>query len=128
MRSERRCPRLVGQFRLDVEQLEDLLQGRHPRLVGGVELGELLDRFDQVGERRHERDDCAGCDVSGDRLVTAVQHDPRDRYPGEHFYRREIGGVESDRDHVGVAVVLVELGKARQMARLLAEAAHYPDA
>ena len=31
-----------------VEQLEDLLQRRHPRLVGGIELGELLDRVEQV--------------------------------------------------------------------------------
>ena len=53
---------------LHVEQLEDLLQRRHARLVGGVELGELLDRFEQVRQRGDERDDRADRDVAFDRL------------------------------------------------------------
>ena len=42
-----------------VEQLEDLLERRHPGLVGRVELGELLDRVEQVRERGDEGDDRA---------------------------------------------------------------------
>ena len=111
-----------------VEQLEDLLERRHPRLVGRVQLGELLDRFEQERERRHERDHGAGGDVAGDRLVAAVQHDQRERDPGEHFHGGEVGGVEPHGHHVGVAVLAVELGERRLVAGLLAEAAHDADA
>ena len=51
--------RPVLQVGTHVEQLEDLLQRRHPRLVGRVQLGELLDRVEQVRERGDERDDRA---------------------------------------------------------------------
>ena len=73
-----------------IEQLEDLLQRRHPGLVGRVELGELLDRFEQEGERRDERDDGARGDVAVDRLVAAVEHDQRERDAREHFHRGEV--------------------------------------
>ena len=117
-------PRAIGQVRCDVQQLEDLLQGGHPRLVGGVELRQLLDRFEQVGEGSHECHDCACCDVAFQGLVAAVQDDQRERHAGEHFHRREVGGVEPHRDHVRVAVLRVELGEARLVAGLLAKAAY----
>ena len=84
----------VGEGGAHVEQLEDLLQRRHPGLVGRVELRELLDRFEQVRERGHEGDDRAGRDVAFDRLQAAVHDDRGDRQPGEHFHAREVRGVE----------------------------------
>jgi hypothetical protein len=43
-----------------VQQLEDLVERRHARLVGGVELGERLDRVEEaleVQDERHEHAD-----------------------------------------------------------------------
>ena len=37
----------VDHVRLGVEQVEDLVERRHPLLVGRVELRELLDRFEE---------------------------------------------------------------------------------
>ncbi len=127
MRSQRGRPCSVGQVRRDVQQLEDLLQRGHPGLVGGVELGELLDRFEQERQGADERDDGARGDVAFERLVAAVQDDQRERDPGEHFDRREVGGVELDGDHVRVAVLGVQLRELRLVVGLLAEAAHDAD-
>ena len=118
----------VFERRLGVEQLEDLLQRGHAGLVGGVELGELLDRFEQERQRRHERHHRADRDVAVDRLVAAVQHDQRQRDPRQHFHRREVRGVEAHGDHVGLLVVLVELREAGLVHGLLSEAAHHADA
>ena len=127
-RAEVLRPGGVLEGRLDVEQPEDLLQRGHPRLVGGVQLGELLDRFEQERQRGHEGHDRAHRDVAVDRLVAPVQHDHRERHAGHHFHGREVGRVEAHGDHVRLAVVLVELGEAGLMGRLLAEAADHPDA
>ena len=45
----------VDELGLLVEQPEDLVERRHPRLVGRVELRELLDRVEEVVERGDER-------------------------------------------------------------------------
>ncbi len=69
----------------------------------------------------------ADLDRAVDRLVAAVEEDRRGAHRGEQLDRREVGGVEVDGPHVGVAVGLVELGHLGRVARLLAEAAHDPD-
>jgi hypothetical protein len=61
----------VDEIRLLVEQLEDLVERRHPRLVGRVELRELLDRVEEVVQRRDEREHDAGRGVAVDRLDPA---------------------------------------------------------
>src|SRR5919201_108542 len=45
----------VAHVGLLVEQLEDLVERRHPGLISRVELGELLDRVEEVVECRDER-------------------------------------------------------------------------
>ena len=50
----------VDQVGLLGEQLEDLVERRHPGLVGRVELRELLDRIEEVVERGDEREHDAG--------------------------------------------------------------------
>jgi hypothetical protein len=47
--------------------------------------------------------------VPVDRLIAAIQDDRADGDAGEHFDGREVGRVELDGRHVGVAVVGVEL-------------------
>ena len=58
----------VGELGLLVEELEDLVQGRHARLVGRVELGELLDRVKEVVQRGDEREHDAGRGVAVEDL------------------------------------------------------------
>ena len=114
----------IGEGGAHVEELEDLLQGRHPGLVGRVELRELLDRFEQVRERRYECDDRAGRDVAFDRLQAAVHDDHRHREPGEHFHAREVRGVQLHRDVFASWLSRVERGEPVFMGPLLGEAAH----
>ena len=111
-----------------VEQVEDLVQRRHALLVGRVELGELLDRFEEDRQVADEGDDRADLDRAVDRLGAAVEQDRRGADRGQQFDPREVGGVEEDRPHVRLAVGLVELGHRRRVPRLLAEAAHHPHA
>ena len=117
-------PGRILQVGLDVQQLEDLLERRHPGLIGRVQLGQLLDRVEQVRQRRHKGNHGACRDLAFDRLVSAVQDDPRDRHAREHFHRREVGRVEPHRGHVRVAVLPVELAEARLVEGLGAERAH----
>ena len=65
-----------GRARL-VEQLEDLVERRHARLIGGVELRELLDRVEEVVQRSRRRRRARRSYVAVDRLVAAVQQDHR---------------------------------------------------
>ena len=62
-----------------------------------------------------------------DRLQPAIEDDQGERDTGEHFHRGEVGGVEPDGDHVGLAVLLVELREVRLVQRFSAEAAHHAD-
>ena len=60
--------RRVDHVRLGVEQVEDLVERRHPLLVGRVELGEFLDRFEEGRQVADEGDDDADLDRPVDRL------------------------------------------------------------
>ena len=121
-------PRRVDHVRLGLQQVEDLVERRHPLLVGRVELGELLDRFEEGVEVADEGDDDADLDRPVDRLAAAVEEDHRGPDRGEHFHRREVGGVEVDGFHVDLAVRFVERRHLVEVARLLAEAANDADA
>ena len=118
----------VAQLGLLVEQLEDLVQRRHPRLVGRVELRQRLDRVEEVVQRGDERHQHADRDLAVDRLHAAVEQDPGGRERRQQLDRREVGRVEVDGLHVRLAVLVVELREARQVALLLRERAHDPDA
>ena len=52
--------RRVDEVGLLVEQQEDLVERRHSGLIGGVQLGELLDRIEEVVERGDEGEHHAG--------------------------------------------------------------------
>ena len=111
-----------------VEQLEDLVERRHARLVGRVDLRELADGVEEPVERGDEAHEHADLDVAVDGLA-AADDDDADRGDGRHeLDGREVGGVELDGDEVGLAVDVVELGEVRAMAGLLRERAHDPDA
>jgi ABC-type multidrug transport system fused ATPase/permease subunit len=116
--------RRVDEVGLLVEQLEDLVERRHPRLVGRIELRKRLDRVEEVVQRGEERDEHADRDVPVERLDPAVEQDPRGHQPAHQLDAREVGGVQVDRPHVRAAVLLVELREALQVARLLSERAH----
>ena len=118
----------VGELGRDVEQLEDLVERRHARLVGRVDLRELSDGVEEAVERSDEADEHADLDVAVDRLA-AADHEDADGGDGRHeLDGREVGRVEVDGDEVGVAVDVVELGEARAVARLLGEGPHDADA
>ena len=102
----------VGEVGLLVEQLEDLVERRHPRLVGRVELRQRLDRVEEVVQRRDERDQHADRHVAVDRLDAAVEQDPGGRERRQQLDAREVRGVQVDGLHVRVVVVLVELVEA----------------
>ena len=119
--------RRVDEVGLLVEQLEDLVERGHARLVGRVELRELLDRVEEEVQRGDEADDDADLDVAVDRLQAAVQEDRDRRQRAEQLDGREVRRVEVDGRHVHVAVALVELVEAPDVARLLAERAHDAD-
>ena len=125
-RIERARP--VDHVGLGVEQVEDLVQRRHPLLVGGVELRDLLDRVEEQLQIADERDDDPDLDVAVDRLVAAVEDDRGRPDRGQQLDRREVGRVEVDRAHVGLAVGLVELRHAADVRGLAAERAHDSDA
>ena len=118
----------VAQLGLLVEQLEDLVQRRHPRLVGRVELRQRLDRVEEVVQRGDERHQHADRDLAVDRLDAAVEQDPGGREPAQQLDGREVGRVEVDGLHVRLAVLVVELGEAVEVALLLGERAHDADA
>ena len=118
----------VDQLGLLVEQLEDLVQRGHARLVGRVELGELLDRVEEVVQRGQEGDEDADRDLALDRLDAAVEQDAGGRDRGQQLDAGEVRGVEVDRLHVRDAVLLVERLELLEVARLLRERAHDPDA
>ena len=117
----------VLQLGLLVEQLEDLVQRRHPGLVGRVELRQRLDRVEEVVQRGDEGHEHADRHLAVDRLIAAVEQDPGGREPAQQLDGREVGRVEVDRLHVRLAVLVVELGEAREVALLLGEGAHDPD-
>ena len=125
---QRERARPVAQVGLLVEQLEDLVERRHPGLVGRVELRELLDRVEEVVQRGDEGDEHADGDVALDRLQAAVEEDPRGHERGQQLDRREVRRVEVDRRHVRRAVLVVELGEDALVAALLPEHAHDADA
>jgi hypothetical protein len=114
----------IHQVGLLVQQLEDLVQRRHPRLVGRVQLRKLPDRVEEVVQRGHERHQHADCHLALDRLVAAVQQDAHGGDCRQQLHRREVGGVEVHGAQVGLAVLLVELREALAVARLLTEGAH----
>ena len=118
----------VAQLGLLVEQLEDLVERRHPRLVGRVELRQRLDRVEEVVQRGDEGDQHADRHLAVDRLQAAVEQDPRGRERRQQLDRREVRRVQVDGLHVRVVVVLVELVEALEVARLLRERAHDADA
>ena len=120
--------RLVDHVGLRLEQIEDLVQRRHSLLVGGVELGDLLNRVEERVQVADECDQDADLDVALDRLVAAVQEDHARADRRQQLDRREVGGVEVDRGQVGGPVLLVEHRHPRQVARLLREAPHHPHA
>ena len=62
-------PGRVDHVRSGVEQVEDLVERRHPLLVGRVELGELLDRFEEGRQVADEGDDHADLDRPVDRRL-----------------------------------------------------------
>ena len=118
----------VAQLGLLVEQLEDLVERRHARLIGRVELRQRLDRVEEVVQRRHEGDQHPDRHLALDRLHPAVEQDPRGREGRQELDRREVRRVQVDRLHVRVVVVLVELIEALEVPRLLREGAHDADA
>ncbi len=79
--------RALDEVGLLVEQLEDLVERRHARLVGRVELRELLDRVEEVVQRGDERDEHADRHLALDRLDAAVEQDAR-RSPAPTAARR----------------------------------------
>ena len=118
----------VGELGRDVEQLEDLVERRHARLVGRVDLRELADGVEEAVERGDEADEHADLDVAVDRLAPADDEDADGGHGRHELDGREVGRVEVHGDEVGVAVDVVELGEARAVARLLGEGAHHADA
>ena len=118
----------VDQLGLLVEQREDLVQSRHPGLVGGVELGELLDGVEEVVERGDEGEHHAGRRVAVDRLDAADEQDLHRDQRRQQLDAREVGRVELDRRPVGSAVLVVECFELGDVAPLLAEGADDPDA
>ena len=90
-----------------VEQLEDLVQRRHPGLVGRVELRQGLDRVEEVVQRGDERHEHADRDLAVDRLVAAVEDDRHGPDRGQQLDRRKVGRVEVDGAHVRHSVLLV---------------------
>ena len=56
--------RAVDDVGLGVEQVEDLVERRHPLLVGRVELADLLDRVEERLQVADERDQDADLDVA----------------------------------------------------------------
>src|SRR4029450_5742898 len=67
--------RAVGQLGCDVEQLEDLVERRHARLVGRVDLRELADRVEEAVEGGDEAAEHADLDVPVDSLEPAGGED-----------------------------------------------------
>ena len=127
-RSRRQLELAVDEVGLLVEQLEDLVERGHARLVGRVQLRELLDRVEEVVQRRHECDEHADRHVALDRLDAAVEQDPGGGQRRQQLDTGEVGGVEVDRRHVRLAVLLVEVGEHLLVPRLLSERAHDADA
>ena len=117
----------VDEVGLDVEQVEDLVQRGHARLVGRVDLRQLLDRVEEAVQREHEGDHDARGDVAVDDLKAAVEQDPDGRQRAQQLDRGEVRGVEVDGRHVDLAVALVELAEALGVLGLLAEGAQDAD-
>ena len=67
----------LGHARMCGEQLLQLVDGRLPRLVGGVELHELLDRREERGEVEHERGELADRERAVQHHVAADEQDHR---------------------------------------------------
>ena len=120
--------RRVADLRLLVEQLEDLVERRHARLVGRVELGERLDRVEEALQVEDERGEHADGHGLVQHLVAAVEQDRGGGDRRQQLDRREVGRVQVDRLHVGLAVLVVQLREALAVAVLLPEGAHHPHA
>src|SRR3712207_9386874 len=73
-------------------------------------------------------DEDADRHLAVDCLLAAVDEDARGGQRRQQLDAREVGAVEIDGLHVRVAVLVVELGEARAVPRLLAERAHDADA
>ncbi len=95
-----------------VEQLEDLVERGHARLVGRVDLRELADRVEEAVQRGDERRRARRSMISPSIACmppTSRIDDRRER--ADELDRREVRRVEVDGRHVRVAVALVERGE-----------------
>ncbi len=120
--------RRIHQIGLLVEQPVDLVERRHSRLVGRVQLGELLDRVEEVVQRGDEREHDAGRRMAIDRLIPADQQDLDGDERRQELDRGEVRGVELDGRHVRRPVLVVELLEPSDVTRFLPERPHYADA
>ena len=127
-RRQHQCAGALGHARLLVEQLEDLVERGHTSLVGGVQLGELRDRVEEVVERRQEADEDADLEMAVQNLIAAVEQHDHSRDGGDELDCREVCGVQVDRRHVCGPVAVVQLRELVLVARLLCKAPHDPHA
>ena len=111
-----------------VQQAKDLVKRRHPRLVGGVQLGELLDRVEEVVQGGDEGKHHTGRGMAVDRLDAADHQDLHGDQRGQQLHHREVGRVQVHRPHVGRPVLLVELAEPGHVSPLLGERPDHADA
>ena len=113
--------RPVGQPGIGIQHVEDLVQRRRSRQERLVELGQLLDRLEEVREQPDEHEQVAGRDLAVDHQHAAVPKHHRHRRGRQQVDDREVDGADVDRLHVGLAVGAVHLVESPLVRPLAAE-------
>ena len=116
--------RRVGQLRLRVHDVEDLVERRARGQERVEELRERLDRVEEVREEEHEREQRPDRDRVVEVEDAAVGEHDRGRGRAEQADEREVPGVQLDGAVVGDAVAVADLAEGLGVAALAAERLH----
>ena len=120
----------VEHFGLLVHDVHDLVERRRCRQERVVELGELLDRIEEVLHVEHEGKERSQRDVTVEVQVAAVAENDGERDRREQVDKREVEPVQDDGLHVRISVALrddLEVARVRLLAREGLHDAHARD-
>ncbi len=121
-----KCSGAVDHLGLLVEHAEDAVERGGSGEERVVQLRELLNRVEEVGEVQREREQRShGHAAVHDERTAEPEHDRR-RDRGEHVDGREVDAVEHHGLVVRAAVALVDTAKRRLARRLARERLHDP--
>ena len=113
---------------LGSEQHLQLQRGRPPRLVGAVELDELLDRGEERGEVQDEGGERADRDTALQHHVPADAEHHDLAGDADEIGDRAVAGVEIGRDDVRIAVRADDVSMPGHVEPAPVERRHHPDA